>query len=137
MSRLYTAEEIALFVGSCGDLSSENQSEIKQAVEDWEEHMQTGGFTVGRQVPDKKTPIIGRERALLDGLSNGLQGVVGGPPPSKATMAQVRRHNSSRVYKTERGNSFEVQIVGPEGEITGHIARVTVELDRFEEVVGK
>jgi hypothetical protein len=25
--------------------------------------------------------------------------------------------------------------VGPEGEITGHIARVTVELDRFEEAL--
>lgn len=76
--------------------------------------------------------IIGHERALLDGLSDALSKVVGGPPASAKTMTQLRRHRSSKVSPTLRGNSFEVQIVGPDGEITGHIVRVTVELDRFE-----
>lgn len=76
--------------------------------------------------------IIGRERALIDGLTGVLQRMVGGPPLSKAMFAEARRHNSSRSTPTHSGSTFEVQIVGPDGEITGHIARVTVELDRFE-----
>jgi hypothetical protein len=79
-----------------------------------------------------KLGIIGRERALLDGLSNAMQSSIGGPPPSKKVLAELRRHNSSKIRPTSRGNTFEVQIVGPDGEITGHIAKVTVELDRFE-----
>lgn len=77
--------------------------------------------------------IIGRERALIDGLTNALQRMVGGPPPSNRMLREARRHNSSRPTPTQNGNTFEVQIVDPSGEITGHIARVTVELDRFED----
>jgi hypothetical protein len=76
--------------------------------------------------------IIGRERALVEALAKALNMTVGGPPPSRATLAQLRRHRAGRMWETELGNAFEVQIIGPEGEITGHIARVTIELDRFE-----
>lgn len=76
--------------------------------------------------------IIGRERALIDGLTNALQRMVGGPPPSAKHIMELRRSNSSCPVPTDSGATFEVQIVGPDGEITGHIARVTVELDRFE-----
>lgn len=77
--------------------------------------------------------IIGRERALIDALTKALNAVIGGPP-SHRTMAELRRHNSSAITQTARGNSFEIQVVGPDSKITGHIVRVTVELDRFEEM---
>jgi hypothetical protein len=80
----------------------------------------------------EQLPIIGRERALIDALTNALAEAIGGPTPSKRTMAQLRLHRSSKTWPTNRGTAFEVQIHGPEGDITGHIARVTVELDRFE-----
>ncbi len=77
--------------------------------------------------------IMGRERALINGLSEALQRMVGGPPPSKRTIAELRRHNSSDMITTAAGCSFEVQICDPDtGKPTGHIARVTIELDRFE-----
>jgi hypothetical protein len=75
--------------------------------------------------------IIGRERALIDALTKALQAMIGGPPPSKRTVAQVRRHKSGSRWETQRGGAFEVQLVGPDGDVTGHIARVTVEIDRF------
>lgn len=80
-----------------------------------------------------KLPLIGRERALVEGLSKALQALVGGPPPSRKTLAAVRRHNSTPVYETARGNRFEVHIFDPDGEPTGMVAVVTVELDRKDE----
>jgi len=76
--------------------------------------------------------IIGRERALIDSLTNALQRVVGGPPPSKTTLETLHRHQSGRTWQTALGGTFEVRLVGPDGDVTGHIVRVTVELDRFE-----
>jgi hypothetical protein len=80
----------------------------------------------------RRLPIIGRESALIDALTRALNEAIGGPEPSKKTMAQLRLHESSRVIQTARGNSFEVRVHGPDHEITGHIVRVTVELERFE-----
>jgi hypothetical protein len=78
--------------------------------------------------------IIGRERALIDALAKALNNMIGGPP-NKRTLAELRRHNASRVWPTQSGCAFEVQIVGPDDDgPTGHIVRVTVELDRFEGV---
>jgi hypothetical protein len=76
--------------------------------------------------------IIGRERALVQALARAMQDVIGGPAPSKRTLAQLRLHNASAMWETKLGDAFEVQIVGPDKKPTGHIARVTVELDRFE-----
>lgn len=89
--------------------------------------------TQGMKPTDQPAPsIIGRERALIDALTNALAAIAGGPPPSKRTLAQLRRHRSSETWPTRRGAAFEVQVGGPEGDATGHIVRVTVELDRFE-----
>ncbi|WP_028058305.1 hypothetical protein [Candidatus Solirubrobacter pratensis] len=68
--------------------------------------------------PKSELSIIGRERSLIDGLTKMLRN-------------SVRGHNISPISEQRRGSSFEVQFV-VDGEITGHIARVTVELDRFE-----
>jgi hypothetical protein len=76
--------------------------------------------------------IIGRERSLLDAFTKALAAHVGGPTASKAHQAQLRLHAAGRINETALGNTFEVQIVGPDKKPTGHIARVTVELDRFE-----
>jgi hypothetical protein len=92
----------------------------------------TPGMTNHSESRTAMKTIFGRERALLDGLSQTLQGLIGGPPPSRRTLDAARRHNSGKIWPTDRGDAFEVQIVGPDGEPTGHIARVTVELDRFE-----
>jgi hypothetical protein len=83
---------------------------------------------------DERLPIIGRERALVDALSRALSEAVGGPAPSKRTTEQLGRHEHSRVWPTRRGCAFEVMLHGPPGEggRTGHVVRVTVELDRFE-----
>lgn len=82
---------------------------------------------------DTKLAIIGRERYLIDQLTEALQKMVGGPPPTKRTLAFLRIPNSTRPMDTNRGSRFEVQIVdSDDGVPTGHIARVTVELDRFE-----
>jgi hypothetical protein len=77
--------------------------------------------------------IIGRERALVEALAKALNLTIGGPSPSKITQKQLSRHNTGKLWETPLGHAFEVQLVGPEGEITGHIARITVELDRFED----
>lgn len=84
--------------------------------------------------PANVLPIIGRERALLDAFTKALSNAVGGPAPSKATLKQLRLHTAARLFPTHRGNAFEVRIADPDGAPTGHIVRVTVELDRFEEV---
>jgi hypothetical protein len=79
-------------------------------------------------------PIMGRERYLIDAFGKSLSEAIGGPAPSKQTMEQLRRHEHSRVWPTRRGCAFEVMLHGPpgEGRRTGHVVRVTVELDRFE-----
>jgi hypothetical protein len=84
---------------------------------------------------DQRLPLIGRSRALIDGLSDALQRAIGGPPASKKTIAELHRHqaSSSGPIPTRRGNAFEVRLVGPDGDLTGFIVRVTVELDRFED----
>jgi hypothetical protein len=89
-----------------------------------------------RPVPNDRSerlPIIGRERALLDQLTKALHSLVGGPPPTNAQLAVLRRHNSGELAQTRYGNTFEVQLTDPDDrQPTGHIVRVTVELDRFE-----
>lgn len=79
-------------------------------------------------------PIMGRERFLVEAFSKALAGAVGGPAPSKKTMEQLRRHEVSFVSPTRRGCVFEVMLHGPAGESerTGHVVRVSIELDRFE-----
>jgi hypothetical protein len=73
------------------------------------------------------TSIFGRERALIDGLAKVLKEAAWrGARFAKAS------HEVSSVSATERGAMFDVQI-HVDGEPTGHIARVTVDLDRFEE----
>lgn len=54
---------------------------------------------------DHPRPIIGRERALIYGLSRALNALVGGPPPIHKTLAAVRRHNSASLLPTARGAS--------------------------------
>ena len=43
----YSPEEIALFIKSSADLSSEPDDEIIAGLERWDEHMHAGGFKVG------------------------------------------------------------------------------------------
>jgi hypothetical protein len=76
-------------------------------------------------------PPIGRARALIAALTTAVNRSIG-TPPSKATLAQLRRHRVSRIWETRDGCAFDVQLIGPEGDVTGFIVRVTVELDRFE-----
>lgn len=68
---------------------------------------------------DVKLAIIGRERSLIDKLTRQLWN------------ATKRYHNYGVIHETRRGNTFEVQIL-VDDKPTGHVARVTVELDRFE-----
>ncbi len=63
-------------------------------------------------------PIIGRERALIGALANLVLGVVG------------KRHQTTRLHERPRGVSFDVRVLGSNYKATGHIARITVELDR-------
>lgn len=65
----------------------------------------------------EKLPIIGRERALINALANEIWKLVRDP---------VRDPIEGR-----RDSSFEV-LIHVDGQPTGHVARVTVELDRFD-----
>lgn len=68
---------------------------------------------------EPKLSIIGRERYLMDQLTKLL------------ADAADKKHWVSKPYlNAHRGGSFEVAI-RVDGEVTGHIARVTIELDRF------
>lgn len=70
-----------------------------------------------------KLGIIGRERAVIDKLTKLISDAVGG------------YHERTNSRHTDRGAEFEVRIfegTRGRGEPTGHIARVTVELDRLE-----
>lgn len=76
--------------------------------------------------PNQKPSIIGRERALIDGLTKVLHG----------SIESVRfhpRHDPTPTSETRRGSTFEVAIRDPDGQPTGHVARVTIELDRLEQ----
>jgi hypothetical protein len=64
--------------------------------------------------------IIGRERALIDGLAKLLH------------KAVVTRHEHTSIIESRRGSYFEVRISDPDGEPTGRVARVTVELTMDE-----
>jgi hypothetical protein len=65
--------------------------------------------------------IIGRERALIDKLTKAL----------RAGVQAQDQAISDWTPETKRGSYFEVMI-HVDGEPTGHVARVTVELDRFD-----
>lgn len=74
-------------------------------------------------------PIIGREYALVQALTKALRKAAGG------------RHVTTVIKneRTPRGFEFEVAICEPDQKPheripTGRIARVTVELDRVEDV---
>jgi hypothetical protein len=64
--------------------------------------------------------IIGREKALLGQLARSLYDTA------------RRHHNYGPIGERRRGYAFEVQIL-VDNEPTGHVAKVTVDLDRFEE----
>lgn len=70
--------------------------------------------------PTQKLSIFGRERSLIDGLAELLH-------------AAVRiSHDYGPISEERRGSKFEVRLLDHDGEQTGRIARVTVELDRVE-----
>jgi hypothetical protein len=64
-------------------------------------------------------PIIGRERWLIDSLTMQLRGALRGHATTTPNL------------EGRRGGSFEV-LIHVDDEPTGHVARVTVELDRFD-----
>jgi hypothetical protein len=64
-------------------------------------------------------PIMGRELALISALTKRLR------------AAAWTAHGTKSPAQHRRSQSFEVMI-HVDGEPTGHIARVTVELDRFD-----
>lgn len=70
--------------------------------------------------PTHKPSIIGRDRALVDKLTEHLHSGIKG------------QHPATPASEDYRGSHFEVRIIGADGEATGHVARVTVELDRVE-----
>ena len=84
----------------------------------------------------EKPVIIGRERFLINSVSDGLHRLFGGPPPSGKTIQLLRRHVADKGWETRRGKSFDL-VIHVDGEPTGHIARVTVELERFDPELAK
>lgn len=68
-----------------------------------------------------KPSIIGRESFLMEALAKMLLG------------AANKHHGVSKLRDQHRGYWFEVQVLDDKDEPTGHIARVTVELDRLEQ----
>jgi hypothetical protein len=62
-------------------------------------------------------PIIGRDRALVDAFAETLH------------AATRSRHDYSPLRETERGVTFEAMLL-VQGAPSGHVVRVTVELDR-------
>jgi hypothetical protein len=62
--------------------------------------------------------IIGRDRFLIEKLTTQI-------------LDGVRGHATTKPLEGRRGNSFEV-LIHVDGKPTGHVARVTVELDRFD-----
>jgi len=70
-----------------------------------------------------RLPLIGRDYVLIEKLAKR---VFRYPGPDKVTT-DLRRTSDGR------GWDFEVMIVF-DGQPTGHIARVTIEMDRIEQV---
>lgn len=80
-----------------------------------------GDHRATTRIVDSKPAIIGREQFIIEELAKRLH------------EQAMRRHDSTPLRDTEnrRGRWFEV-LVRVSGEQTGHVARVTVELDRYE-----
>lgn len=73
---------------------------------------------------EKKLPLIGRDFSLIQGLAKQIR------------KDGVRGRSITKLYETgdRRGFYFEVQIMDPDDKLpTGHIARVQVTLDRFDQ----
>jgi uncharacterized protein YhfF len=69
-------------------------------------------------------PLIGRDAVLIKKLAKQvLKGLPYG------TMTSALRDTAD-----QRGYRFDVQILDDKGKPTGHIARVAITLDRFEQV---
>jgi hypothetical protein len=84
--------------------------------------LMANGPEVDRPEPTRaELGIIGRERSLIDNLTKKL----------RASSDDAGHAVSDWTPETKRGAYFEVMI-HVDGEPTGHIARVTVELDRFD-----
>lgn len=71
-------------------------------------------------MPEEKLPLIGRDRALIDGLAKLVHDAV------------RKRHEYTDLYEGTRGCTFEVRVLDPDGDPTGRIARIAIELDRVE-----
>ncbi|MBA3891870.1 MAG: hypothetical protein H0X64_15215 [Gemmatimonadaceae bacterium] len=73
---------------------------------------------------ERKLRIIGREYALMQALARLAHGAV------------RKRHETTPIidYRTPRGFSFDVRVFGPDDEPTGHIARITIELNRLDDL---
>lgn len=69
----------------------------------------------------EKLSLIGRDRVLVEKVAKLLHGAV------------KKHHNYTVLRETPRGNTFELDLIGPDKKPTGHIVRVTVELDRVEQ----
>lgn len=65
--------------------------------------------------------IFGRERALIEAVAKQIHG------------AAKKRHRYTELKEERRGYTFEVQ-VEVDGEATGHVARITIDLDRLETI---
>lgn len=89
--------------------------DVTDAADAYGDHRATTTIT------DTKPAIIGREQFIIEELAKRLQG-------------QAKRHHDYTLLRdteNRRGFWFEVQI-RVSGEQSGHVARVTVELDRYE-----
>lgn len=64
--------------------------------------------------------IIGREQSLVDGLTKKIHRTV------------LKIGPSTDLRETRRGNAFEVALVDEDDKPTGHVIKITVELDRFD-----
>jgi hypothetical protein len=61
VSRLFSAGDVSDFIFSCGDLSSDSQSEIEAALWAWVEHMEAGGFEIGSEPPTRCVVFVGHK----------------------------------------------------------------------------
>ena len=64
---------------------------------------------------DEKLGVIGRDAVLTELVAK------------QAHKALSKIHPHTNLHEIRRGQRFEVQVVGPEGQ-TNHLVRVTVEL---------
>lgn len=85
-----------------------------------------------------KLPLIGRDLAVIDTLTRGLYFAArGGLAIGKQGGGKRVRHETKTPTPTDdrRGFRFDVRVFGDDGEPTGHIARVSVTLEDFEQRV--